>query len=693
MHPAAAFDDPSAPLRVSLHGAGPRALRVRAALERHGLEVAAGGDAAGKSRAHVVVAEIAGDDEACAAAELVAAAHPGAPTLLVPTEDAEPVASGRGYDVVAPLVDVVALFLLAACRPPARAAAASGFADGDASLALAELEEATGLAYFEIDAGTRALRWSSALASIVAVDAPRDAVGLDDFLALVVPDDRVGLERALERALAEGASVAACFRVAAAGGATVELRARGSALGAAGARRVVCVLEDVSTLAGALRDAEARATRDALTGLGNRSFFRERAELALRIARAKGRRMAVVFLDVDRFKRVNDSLGHGAGDVLLRTLAERLHARVRSSDIVLRDPEDTVVSRLGGDEFTILLTDVHDGEATERVVGRVLRAVAAPVSLGDQSLSVTMSAGVAVFPDDGEDIDALLQRADTALYQAKAKGGNAYQFFSPRMEAQVRRRLALENRLHRALEQRQIGVCYQPRVAYPSGRAVAAEALLRWDDEELGAVPPAELVHVAEESGQIVALGRYVLERACREAHRWQAEGRSIERVAVNVSPVQFARDDICEAVFTTLKETGLSPDALELEITETALLRDEVGVSLALEELRSTGVRIALDDFGTGYSALTLLTRVPLDMLKLDRGFLRNADPNTPEARLVTTMVEMAHALRLTPVAEGVESLAQAQMLAATGCREMQGYAFSPPVTASLLRSHYACD
>lgn len=410
------------------------------------------------------------------------------------------------------------------------------------------------------------------------------------------------------------------------------------------------------------------AYHDVLTGLPNRTLFMDRLEHALRRAPRTPRSAAVLFLDVDRFKVINDTLGHDIGDRLLHALAERLKSCVRDAD---------TVARLSGDEFAILLEDLSSTDDVVRVARKILQAFANPFDLGDRELFVTTSIGVSIYPEDGKSDHDLLKSADTAMYRAKEAGRNTYQFYSPDMSARAVERLALETGLRRALERRELVLYYQPIVDMGTRRIVAVEALLRWQQPELGLIPPAEFIGLLEETGMIVPVGEWVIDSVAEQLARWKRAGRSL-RISVNLSARQFINKDFVNQVVSLAQQQRLDPKCLEFEITESILMQNAQDTLDLLTRLDSLGCRLAIDDFGTGYSSLSYLKRLPIDVLKIDRSFVRDVPDDKDDASIVSTIVAMAHNLKLTVVAEGVESEKQLTFLRACGCDLMQGTFYS---------------
>lgn len=411
------------------------------------------------------------------------------------------------------------------------------------------------------------------------------------------------------------------------------------------------------------------ATHDALTGLPNRFHLQDHLRRMLAFAERNGRPLAVLFLDLDRFKTINDSLGHPVGDELLRALVERLCPVIRRSD---------VMARLGGDEFVIAVQHADSEQAPTRVAEAILERVTKPFRLPSGEHWIGVSIGIAVYPRDGVDVDALIRNADTAMYQVKAAGGNGYRFYDDAMNASVARRLTLERGLRRALATDELKLHYQPRLDLRTGRVVSAEALLRWTSPELGVIAPTEIIPIAEETGLIQNVGRWALATACAEARSWDEQGGEKLGVSVNVSAHELRNEEILRAVKSALWESGLEAGRLELEITETALMRDERTAVAVLTELKRMGVRVSLDDFGTGFSSLSLLKSTPVDVLKIDRSFVRDLQNDGDDDAIVGAILAIAGQLKLEVVAEGVETQRQRDLLRNRGCHEMQGFYFA---------------
>lgn len=430
------------------------------------------------------------------------------------------------------------------------------------------------------------------------------------------------------------------------------------------------------------------AYRDDLTGLPNRQHFHQLLRSAVSLAARGERRMALLFLDLDGFKKVNDTLGHEIGDKLLAEVACRFSKVVRVSDHLGRQSESTPetsssISRLGGDEFTVLLTEIHQPIDAALVADRLLATLEVPISLAGQEVFMGTSIGIAVFPEDGSDAETLIRNADAAMYFAKGRGRNSYSFYSSEMNQSQSQRLEIESKLRAAIEREQFQIHYQPILSAETGRVVAAEALVRWRDAEWGAVPPDKFIPVAEETGLIVGLGQFVFRSVCEQARRWRDEWQSVIRIGVNVSGKQIREPGMVEMVREALRETGVSPTQIELELTESTIMQDDALTIQTLRQLKEMGVGLALDDFGTGYSSLSYLRRFTIDRVKIDRSFVSELPGNASDAALTSAIIAMAHGLQLGVVAEGVETEAQARFLELRGCDELQGYLFGRPCPA----------
>jgi diguanylate cyclase (GGDEF)-like protein/PAS domain S-box-containing protein len=449
---------------------------------------------------------------------------------------------------------------------------------------------------------------------------------------------------------------------------------------------VIGTYEDITERKLAEERVQFLAYYDALTGLPNRTLLQDRLAKALAGARRRKDKVAVLFLDLDRFKNINDSLGHSVGDLLLQKVSERLKRWAREQD---------TVARVGGDEFLIVLSAVKDVADAAVAAGRIRDAMTSEFVIQGRSLSVRCSLGISIFPDHGLDAESLIKNADAAMYSAKEGGRNKFSFFTQDMNAQAVERLTLENSLRSALEKGELFLVYQPQMEISTASIIGLEALLRWQHPDLGLVPPDKFIRIAENSGLIMPIGEWVLRTACSQARKWQDEGLPSVSVAVNVSAVQFRQEGFCELIRRVLRETGLAPQYLELELTESLLLSNADVMFSVLQELRAMGLKLAIDDFGTGYSSLSYLRQFPVSKLKIDRSFIRDVAVNPDDAAITTAIISMAKSLNLRVIAEGVEDEAQMSFLRAHQCDEIQGYYFSKPLAvdkvADKLRGNYA--
>jgi diguanylate cyclase (GGDEF)-like protein/PAS domain S-box-containing protein len=417
------------------------------------------------------------------------------------------------------------------------------------------------------------------------------------------------------------------------------------------------------------------AQHDVLTGLPNRSLLQDRLGQAVAYAARSGHPVWVMLIDLDRFKFVNDSMGHKAGDVLLMTVAARLRSSLRDTD---------TVARLSGDEFVVILSEHSDQPLTPDIVQRVMDSVAQPVILGTKEFFVTCSIGVAAFPCDGTPADNLIEHADIAMYRAKKLGRNNFQFYTPAMNEESLERVRIESALRNALERNEFVLHYQPQVDLQTGRIVGMEALIRWKHPELGMVPPSRFIGIAEDTGLIVPIGAWVMRTACAQNKAWQDAGLGKLRVAVNLSARQFSATDLVPGIEAVLNDTGLDPSCLELELTESLFMSDVTPAVELLHRMKALGINLSIDDFGTGYSSFSYLSRFPIDVLKIDRSFVNDITHDANDAAIVASIIALAHNLRLSVIAEGVETAEQLDYLRHQGCDEMQGYYFSKPLPAN---------
>ncbi|MCP4285776.1 MAG: EAL domain-containing protein [Gammaproteobacteria bacterium] len=449
-------------------------------------------------------------------------------------------------------------------------------------------------------------------------------------------------------------------------------------------RVYIATIRDITERTEAQKRINRLAYYDALTGLANRTLFQDRLEQALENARRYEHLVALLFLDLDRFKRVNDTLGHGVGDQFLIQIAKRLRNTVRSSDSILHFHEnDPLLTRLGGDEFTLLLPHIHKANDVARVGQRILNDLRRPVCIEGHELVLTGSIGIALYPEDGDAAETLLRNADVAMYQAKKRGKNKAIFYSSSMNKTTLRVLNFEEELRRALQEEQFEIYFQPKISVKSKKLVGAEALIRWHHPEHGLVFPGDFLPVAEETGLIGPISNWVMAESCRQIRGWQESGKKVVSVSVNVSNQQFDGNELLAIVQQTLSETGIEPALLELELTETIVMEN---AQLAIEltnQLKQQGVALSIDDFGTGYSSMSHLKRLSVDKLKIDRSFIKDLGCAPEDEAIVQAITALAHSLNLKVTVEGVETEQQLKFLGRCGCEEAQGFLFSKAIPA----------
>ncbi len=509
------------------------------------------------------------------------------------------------------------------------------------------------------------------------------------FLHAIADSDRRALDQAIERAAA-GNPASVELRIRHPDGTQRTLLLSAERHSDATPGQLLGTMQDITERKQADEAIRKLAFYDQVTGLPNRTLFREHLNMAMQHARRDDTRVAVLFLDLDNFKRINDSLGHVAGDQLLQEVSSRLQQCIRTTDLTAadvpppgRDPDNAnhSLARLGGDEFTVMLVGIKDIAHIHLVTDRILKSLNEPFMLAGNRVVVTSSIGIAIYPEDAEEIDTLLKHADTAMYQVKASGRNGVFFYDDELRRQSLNRIQLEGELYHALEHDEMTLFYQPKIASDSLRVIGFEALIRWIHPERGMIPPLDFISVAEDSGLIIPMGKWVIKTACRQHQEWLQAGFGPINISVNLSCHQFADRQLLSAVREILDETGMDPKYLEFEITESVLMQDADTAMLVLGEMKQMGMKISIDDFGTGYSSMAYLKHFPIDVLKVDRSFIMNLPDDAQEATITTAIVKLAHALELEVVAEGVENSEQLQFLSALNCNQLQGYLFSPPI------------
>ncbi|MCC7052153.1 MAG: EAL domain-containing protein [Gemmatimonadaceae bacterium] len=544
------------------------------------------------------------------------------------------------------------------------------------------------LGNWELDLKRRVVSGSPETFAILGLDVAQREVGIEALRALVTPGDLESLDAAVHRVIRGDASFEHECRVTPPEASSRNICLMGQ-LVRRGASRELCIagtIQDITERTVAEERIRSLAYYDALTGLPNRLMFTERVRTAMSLARRNNTRLALLLVDLDNFKSINDTLGHGAGDLVLQEVGARLRTIVRDTDAVSHEIGGDgflPVSRLGGDEFLVAVADLEAGDEAAGVARRILSALRLPLTVGSNEIFVGASIGISVFPDDGADFEAVFRNADVALYHAKDAGRNTSEFFSAAMNETAMYRMLIETSLRRSLERDELSVHYQPQVDVQTGRLLAAEALLRWTHPDIGHVSPAQFIPLAERIGMIAPLTEYVLHSASKSLRHWHDLGGTGMRVAVNLSTQLFRQRDVLQRLADIPEQYGVDPSCVEFEITETTLLDSPADAERILTMFRERGFRVALDDFGAGYSSLSHLRRFALDTLKIDRSFIRELLSGPRELEIVGALIALAHRLGIEPVAEGIEEPSQREALLAKGCRVMQGYLIGRPMPA----------
>lgn len=552
---------------------------------------------------------------------------------------------------------------------------------------LLETHQIANLGHWEWDVSRDFAEWSEKVFDILGRTPETFTPTYSAFLQAVHPDDRAIFNQTLGQAVEHGEAYQLEHRIVLPDGRVRHILSQGKALLGVNGQvlKIRNVVQDITQR----KYAEERIFRlsyyDSLTGLPNRDMFKEYAGRMLAAAERDGSRAAVILLDLDRFKRINDSLGHTAGDALLKEAAARISSSVRQSDLFAKfqNREDLPYSlaRPGGDEFVLLIRGLERTDGVSSFVQRLLANLSRPLVTMQQEVLISASVGVALFPEDGQQQDTLLSHADIALGHAKEAGGGCFRFYSKEMNQWVHERVTLESRLNHAIENAELEVFYQPQVRLDNGQLVGFEALLRWHTEGGDMISPNEFIPIAEETGLILEIGDWVLESVCRQLRTWQDHGCLPVPVAVNLSARQFSDQDLVRKIADRLSTFRLSPELLELELTERVIMRDVHENRIKLQSLKDIGVKLSVDDFGTGYSSMNYLKRFPLDVLKIDRSFVEDLVTDKNDEAIIRAIVALSKGLNLTTIAEGVETEPQRQLLASIGCDVMQGYLVSRPV------------
>ena len=450
--------------------------------------------------------------------------------------------------------------------------------------------------------------------------------------------------------------------------------------------QVIALIRDISEKKLTEDQMAYMAYHDSLTGLPNNHLFKDRVTHCIASAKRNNTKLAVMFLDLDRFKLINDTLGHSVGDKLLQATAERLQNCIRSSDSVTINsnaPINPSIARLGGDEFIILLESIVDLKIVNRIAERLVNEVSQPIQIEQQEVFTSTSIGIALYPDDGKDVDSLLKNADAAMYYAKDQGRNNFQYYTQSMNEAAAQQLILGNSLRKALTNNEFQIYYQPQVSVITGQVIGLEALVRWKHPEKGFISPGLFIPLAEETGQIQAIGEWILYQACLQGAKWIAEGYRPLIISVNLSAKQLRQSNLQQIIKNTLKETGMPAKFLGVELTESAIILEPDMALDRLKKIKSLGIKLSLDDFGTGYSSLSYLKRFPIDTLKIDRAFIKDIIADHEDATLVKAIITMAHGLGMDIIAEGVELQEQLEFLGANACDAIQGFLFSKPLPA----------
>jgi diguanylate cyclase (GGDEF)-like protein/PAS domain S-box-containing protein len=551
-------------------------------------------------------------------------------------------------------------------------------------LSLAQCTAGAGVWDWDISRGM--LTWSDELFRLFGLEPVAEDATFDTWRSVLHPDDLQRAEEVVMASVRDHVPLFNEYRIVLPTGEVRWIDAFGDTTCDADGneQRMIGICIDATVRKQAEAQIEFLAHHDHLTQLPNRFVAKERLKMAMAYADRANEYVALLFLDLDGFKAVNDSLGHNIGDLLLVEVSRRLQACLRETD---------TVSRQGGDEFLVILTHVQDMDAVTGSAAKIVDALAAPCEIEGHAMEVTVSVGIAIYPSDAQDSDALMQRADTAMYHAKGTGGNDYTFFSEQMNAAVAMTLAIRSELRQALADGEFALHYQPQIDLTSGRVVGVEALLRWHSPKRGLVLPDEFVFVAEDSGLIVPIGDWVLQEACRQAVEWQQAGLPDLTVAVNLSAMQFRRGSLQQSVVQALSTSGLAPEFLEFELTESILITEAECALETVRNLKSLGIRFAIDDFGTGYSSLAYLKRFPIDKLKIAQTFIQDMDTNPEDAAIVHAIIQMARALNIRTIAEGIETADTIEHLRLHHCDEAQGNYFSGPLSADEFRQYMLAE
>ncbi len=553
---------------------------------------------------------------------------------------------------------------------------------------LRKAQQIAKLGHWELDLATGHFECCEEARRLLGIP-PEAPSSYDQLFAGIPSDDRDRVRNIIDNAQRNQTSFSLDFRLPGRNGKERFISSQGEVLpGNTGSNRIMTgIVQDVTRLKKAEEKIRRLALYDNLTGLANRLLFKEHLEKAISLARRRNLPLAVMFLDLDHFKKINDTLGHHMGDLLLQQVAERLTSSLRETDSIARtgssEQDVDCISRLGGDEFSLLLSGISSPETAAKLAERVLANIARPMLLEGHETFITTSLGISIYPTDGDTAEKLLRNADTAMYHAKTEGRNNHQFFRQSMNTATRLRLAMENDLRKALENDEFFLCYQPQFNIDQSIIVGAEALIRWQHPEKGLLMPGDFLQIAIESGLISRINRWVLRKACLQLRAWDNSRLRHMRIAVNLSDRQFGHQDFYEMTRSILEETGVDPNRLEIELTESIIMQREEETVASLHQLKSLGVRLAIDDFGTGYSSLSYLKKFPVDTLKVDRSFIKDITRNPTDVAIAKAIITLARHLNLKVVTEGIETAGQLNLLRELGCHYAQGYFLGRPQVA----------
>jgi len=550
---------------------------------------------------------------------------------------------------------------------------------------LAQAQRIAHIGNWTWDLDNEELHVSAEICRMLAIPQASPCVLHQLFIKAIHDDDKTLLNMAIERS-ASGKPADVELRIRHPDGKQRVLMMHAESNPQAGARHLLGAMQDITERKKNDEAIRKLAFFDQVTGLPNRTLFQEHLQMAIYHAKRNHSKIAVLFLDLDNFKRINDSLGHVAGDQLLTEVSKRLQQSIRTADLAaakVNGESDHALARLGGDEFTIMLVDIMDTKHVHTVTDRIMDNLNAPFMLAGNRVMVTSSIGIAIYPKDGDDIDTLLKHADTAMYQVKSTGRNGFFFYDDKLRQQSRNRIELEAELYHALEHDEMTLFYQPKVNARNCVTVGFEALIRWIHPERGMVSPMDFIPIAEDSGLIIPMGKWVIRTACRQHQIWRQAGKPSVSISVNLSAHQFTDVHLLAAIRNILTETDMPPEFLEFEITETVLMDDADKALSILNEMKSMGLKLSIDDFGTGYSSISYLKNFPADVLKIDRAFIKDLPDDKQDATITSAIINLGKTLNLCLIAEGVETRRQLDWLKRRGCDQIQGYFFSPPVPA----------